>query len=102
VNDENTRHCKLCGSEHLITFHHLIPKSCHTNKWFKKNFTKQEMTENGVDLCRKCHSFIHKQFSEKTLGRELNTLEKLQANEVIAKYAKWAIKKTGRTNSIGN
>ena len=84
--------CSLCGSAHLITFHHLIPKSCHGNKWFKKNFTKIEMRERGIDVCRKCHSFIHKQFSEKYLGRELNTIEKLKNNEVIAKYVQWATK----------
>jgi len=84
--------CVLCGSQYGITFHHLIPKTCHTNKWFKKNFSMEDMRERGIDVCRKCHSFIHKQFSEKQLGRELNTLEKLTANEQIANYVKWASK----------
>ncbi len=84
--------CALCGGIDLITFHHLIPKSCHRNKWFKKHFTKTEMRERGVYVCRKCHSFIHKQFSEKCLGRELNTVEKLKSNAVIAKYVQWATK----------
>ena len=86
------KECSLCGSTDLITFHHLIPKTCHSNKWFKKNFSKTEMLENGIEVCRKCHSFIHQKFSEKYLGRELNTLEKIKSNEIIAKYIQWAKK----------
>jgi len=82
--------CSLCGSSTLITFHHLIPRSCHRNKWFKKHFDKTDMRERGIYICRRCHNFIHKQFSEKELGRELNTLVKLQDNKSIAKYIKWA------------
>ena len=84
--------CELCGTDKLITFHHLIPKTCHSNKWFKKNFEKSDMQERGIYTCRRCHSFIHKQFSEKVLGRELNTLEKIKAHEIIINYLKWAKK----------
>ena len=87
-----TKRCELCGGEKLITFHHLIPRSCHRNKWFRKNFDIKDMRERGIDICRKCHSFIHKKFSEKYLGRELNTLERLQQNETVQKYVKWARK----------
>ena len=84
--------CCLCGSPHNITFHHLIPKTCHKNKWFKKQFTKEDMQNRGIDTCRKCHSFIHKKFTEKELGKNLNTLEKLINNDCIDKYIKWAKK----------
>ena len=84
--------CALCESPYRLTFHHLIPKTCHSNKWFRKHFGVADMRERGVVLCRKCHSFIHKKFSEKYLGRELNTLDKLQQNEQVAKYVKWAKK----------
>lgn len=84
--------CALCGSDQFITFHHLIPKSCHGNKWFRKNFDKTEMQARGIDICLRCHSFIHKKFSEKLLGRELNTLDRLRKNEVIHAYLKWAKK----------
>ncbi len=50
------------------------------------------MRERGIDICRKCHSFLHKQFSEKELGRELNTLEAINNNEQIKKYVAWAKK----------
>jgi len=87
-----SRRCALCGSERSITFHHLIPRSCHRNKWFKKNFDKTDMKARGIDICRRCHSFIHRKFSEKSLGRELNTLDKILENETMTAYLKWARK----------
>lgn len=87
-----SKHCALCGSNQFITFHHLIPKSCHGNKWFRKHFDKHDMQERGVDICRRCHSFIHSKFTEKDLGRELNTLAKLIENEIIHNYLRWATK----------
>ena len=42
--------CVLCGSTQLVTFHHLIPRTCHSNKWFKKNFTRAEMKERGIGV----------------------------------------------------
>jgi len=82
--------CQLCGSGQQITFHHLIPRTCHRNKWFRKNFSREEMRTRGIDVCRPCHSFIHKQYNEKHLGRELNTLDRLLAEPVISTYVAWA------------
>ncbi len=89
INEET---CALCSRQRPTTFHHLIPRKCHTNKWFKKNFDTDDMRSRGIDVCRPCHSFIHKQFSEKELGREFNTLEKLLAHETISTYIVWARK----------
>ena len=50
------------------------------------------MRERGIDICRRCHSFIHKKFSEKFLGRELNSLDKIKANDTVRTYIKWARK----------
>ena len=92
MGDEQINTCALCGTRHRITFHHLIPKSCHRNKWFRKNFAKTDMKERGIWVCRRCHSFIHKQFSEKQLGRELNTLERLLSNDKMEAFIQWARK----------
>ena len=83
--------CALCGAAGWITFHHLIPRSCHKNKWFKKNFTRSDM-HSGIHICRRCHSFLHRQFSEKQLGRDLNTLEKLLSHEMVVRFVTWASK----------
>ncbi len=82
----------MCGSDQRITFHHLIPKTCHRNKWFRQNFEKIDMRERGIRVCRRCHSFIHQQFSEKHLGRELNTLEKLLGDDKMNRFIRWARK----------
>ncbi|NNJ92479.1 MAG: hypothetical protein HKP55_12460 [Gammaproteobacteria bacterium] len=81
--------CALCGTDQQITYHHLIPKTCHKNKWFKKNFAMADMRERQIPVCRKCHSFVHKHYSEKVLGRELNTLEKLLGEEKLQKFIIW-------------
>lgn len=84
--------CEMCKKPSKLTFHHLIPKSTHKNKWFRKNFGREDMLTRGIDICRKCHSFLHKTYSEKYLGRELNTLDKLLSDEKISKYVNWAKK----------
>lgn len=82
----------MCGREREVNFHHFIPRTCHTNKWFKKNFSKEDMKKRGADLCSDCHNFIHKNYAEKDLGRNFNTLEKLTAEPKIRKFVRWVRK----------
>ena len=61
--------CDLCGRVNVLTFHHLIPVCLHKNKWFKKNFTREEM-QSGIAVCKyDCHREIHNLITEKELGR---------------------------------
>ena len=86
--------CELCGrvTKRGTTEHHLIPRSCHSNKWFRKRFTRAQM-QATVSLCRQCHSAIHDLVpDEKQLGREFNTLEKLLAHPPIARFVEWVKK----------
>ncbi len=85
--------CALCGRLRNLTFHHLIPRTCHSNKWFKKNFERVDMQSRGIDLCRHCHTFLHQQFSEKQLGRTFNTLEVLLADERVQRFVQWVRRK---------
>lgn len=85
--------CVLCEKEKRLTFHHLIPRKCHSNKWFKKHFEKEEMVSRGINICRSCHNYIHSVFSSKELGRYFNTIETLIAHEKIAKFIAYAKKK---------
>ncbi|MCR9117589.1 MAG: hypothetical protein NXI22_11645 [bacterium] len=83
--------CQLCGrtTKRGTTEHHLIPRTCHRNKWFKKNFTREEM-QTTVPLCRDCHRAVHDFVpSEKLLGREFNTLAKLREHPQIGPFLKW-------------
>ena len=81
--------CKLCGREKELTFHHFIPKCLHTNKWFKKQFTKEELNQ-GIFICEfDCHLEIHKFINEKDMGRNYNTLDLLKNHPQVLKYIKW-------------
>lgn len=50
--------------------------------------------QRGIQLCRRCHSFVHRQFGHKELGRFYNTKEKLLQAPTIQTYARWARKET--------
>ena len=81
--------CGLCRSEAANSFHHLIPRTVHANKWFKKRLTREEI-RSGVELCRQCHNAIHDFIpDEKELGRHYNTVEKLLTHAQVAKYVEW-------------
>lgn len=89
--------CELCGRELPTTEHHLIPKTNHSNKWFRKTFTLEDMKSRKIDACVDCHPAIHKFIpSEKELGRNYNTLEKLLAHPKIAKFVEWVKKQDGK------
>ena len=86
--------CELCQRtlRKGTTAHHLIPRTCHRNKWFRKRYSRQEM-QRTVDLCGDCHRAVHDLVpSEKELGRHFNTVEKLLAHEPIARFVEWARK----------
>jgi hypothetical protein len=81
--------CELCKSEAAHNFHHFIPRTLHTNKWFKKRYTREQMRK-GIKVCKSCHEAIHDLIpDEKELGRHYNTLEKLLARPQVAGYVKW-------------
>lgn len=67
----------------------MIPRTCHSNKWFRKNFTRDQMLET-VELCRDCHQAIHHFVpSEKELGRYYNTIDRLLSHSGIARFVAW-------------
>ena len=82
-------HCALCGRNKPLAFHHLIPRTCHRNKWFRKRFSRSRMRSSGIDLCHDCHKHIHTLYTEKELGRNYNTLEALSADKDVAKFVDW-------------
>ncbi len=83
--------CELCGrlTKRGTTEHHLIPRTCHRNKWFKKNFTREEM-HTTIAVCCDCHRAIHDLApDEKELGRHYNTIDKLRAHPQLARFLEW-------------
>lgn len=86
--------CQLCERETKrgTTKHHLIPRTCHSNKWFQKNFSREQMRET-VPLCHDCHAAIHKFVPrEKELGRHYHSLDLLLAHPEIAKFDTWIVR----------
>ena len=72
--------CNLCSREvPILTEHHLVPKS-----------------RGGVEtasICVDCHKQIHALFENKTLEKELNTIDALLTNENFQKYIEWVSKR---------
>lgn len=85
--------CALCSRVAELEFHHLIPRCCHSNKWFRKRFRVDAMRSRGLEVCGDCHKYIHKLYSEKELGRNFNTLEALLADEALDRFLKWIRKR---------
>ena len=50
----------------------------------------------GAMLCTDCHSAIHKFVSEKELGRDWNTVEKLRTHPDIGRFVRWVSRQQGR------
>lgn len=86
--------CPLCGRVIELVPHHLIPKAVQTENWFKNHFTQEQMEQN-IMVCVDCHNAIHKFHESRELGQEINTPEKIIADEKIMKFAKFAAKQKG-------
>lgn len=81
--------CELCRCSEIYDFHHFIPRTLHSNKWFKKRYTRQELSK-GIDVCKECHNTLHDLIpDEKEMGKKYNTLDKLLNHDKVAKYVKW-------------
>lgn len=84
--------CELCDRDRKTTSHHLIPKQIHSKSWCKKMFTKTEMNSRRANLCRDCHSCIHRFFTNSELGKFYNTVESLLGVEKLQRFILWVKK----------
>ncbi|MBF7074535.1 hypothetical protein ISG33_14100 [Glaciecola sp. MH2013] len=83
--------CLFCQRETYLTFHHLIPKKMHRRTYFKKHYSKQEMAQ-GIDICRQCHTGLHKAFSEMELAKRYASIEAIMAEPVLTEHFAWVAK----------
>lgn len=75
--------CALCERPvHATTRHHLVPR--------------QYGGELTAELCRACHSQVHALFENRTLARELGTLEALRAAPELVRYLRWVRRQPDR------
>ncbi len=73
-----------------LTFHHLIPRKTHSRRRFQRRYTKHEMRNRGLYVCRPCHSGIHDLIpDEVVLGELYNTKDQLLAHEGVARHVAW-------------
>ena len=94
MNPSNRKSCRLCRRipKRGTSQHHLIPRTCHSNRWFKRNYTRQQMQQT-IDLCSDCHRAVHRFVPrEKDLGREYFTVERLLNHLEIRKFVGWVRK----------
>lgn len=94
MEEQQEQKCPLCGREAHLVPHHFVPKSVQSENWFKKNFTPAQFEEH-VMVCVDCHNAIHKFHDSRELGQNINTLEKIMADDKIMKFAKFAAKQKG-------
>src|ERR1043165_9165358 len=80
---EHERACELC-LRHVsgISQHHLVPRS--------------EGGAATIALCAACHSTLHRFFTNRTLARELNTIEALRRTPEVERYLAWVRKQPDR------
>jgi Na+-translocating ferredoxin:NAD+ oxidoreductase RnfC subunit len=83
--------CQTCGRQVHLTFHHLIPKKMHRRTYFKKHFDKAGLSA-GINICRKCHTGIHKTYCEMTLAKQFYTLEMILNDEKLTTHFAWVKK----------
>ncbi len=82
--------CELCGrAVGGLTRHHLVPRTRHASRRNKRDFRRDDVHRRIAWLCRPCHDHVHAVFTEKTLERDFNTLERLRSDADIARFVEW-------------
>ena len=107
-DDDDEGICELCEREMPLTFHHLFPKTTHERIAAHglpadadatlggalpegiKGLTKDFMQSYGSQLCRPCHSSVHRAEDNRTLAEKYHTVALLQGHEKIASFVDWA------------
>ena len=83
--------CTLCRKKRLLEFHHLIPRKIHRRTFYRRNFTRKELSI-GIWICRFCHKGLHKIYSEMELAKNFHDLERLRKDSKIQRHVTWAKK----------
>lgn len=85
-----TDHCQLCKRSGVaVTKHHLIPRSVHRRKRFRKLFDREDRLTRILWVCRPCHNAIHSARSEQELALHYNTREKLLTIAEVRDFVDW-------------
>lgn len=82
--------CALCEQPVPLSFHHLVPRRVHAQRWARARDDAHMLNVLGIWICRPCHDFLHAQFSERELGERLDSLDRLREEPRIARHLAWA------------
>jgi hypothetical protein len=77
--------CELCQRHMFLTAHHLIPKKMHKKYKNNKVYTDVQLLQTA-NVCRPCHSAIHRIFTHCELACEYNTIDKYHNSDAIEKW----------------
>jgi len=77
--------CLMCERKMLLTFHHVVPKEVH--EWYKKHhgMTKNQLNQ-GIMICRPCHSALHSFEDNKTLAEKYSTINAIMDHPKVQKW----------------
>ena len=82
--------CELCRREvPATTVHHLTPKS----RSKRANVRVEDIPV--ARLCRLCHKQVHALFTNRTLQKELYTLEALRREPEMERFLEWVKARPG-------
>jgi hypothetical protein len=59
---ERDGECQACGSNYLLTAHHIIP--------YSECVELRYDVSNGITLCEQCHREFHSTYGRKNIGKE--------------------------------
>ena len=91
-------YCVLCERDLILTYHHLIPKLMHKRRWVKELYTTEQLQE-GIWVCKPCHSAIHRFIPHGELARTFHTVDQLLTHEDLGRFVRWSSKQR-RTKKV--
>lgn len=87
--DAGSGSCELCGRDSVrLTRHHLRPRQLHAR--LLAQGVGRETLNLTTNLCRSCHSMVHRAESNMDLALRFNTIEALRTHPVLARWAVYA------------
>lgn len=85
--------CELCGRNKPLTKHHLIPRAVHGRARFRRRYSKSEMQQRSIMICRLCHDGIHDLIpDEKLLAEQFNSKQSLLDHAGLQRHIAWVRK----------
>jgi hypothetical protein len=91
--------CVVCERKVRLTRHHVFPREEHKSL-SKKGYDNVSL-QLTIQVCRMCHSTIHRLFTNSQLASDYYSVDLLLSDERFVRYAKWAsIQSNRRYNKI--